>query len=87
MEGPLDRLEIVRAENGWAVVYPPNENGFVRRVVFEAEESFQAERKHECEAWIRLLWHLAENIGVQWNKHERFNVKVEILDRGSEGGE
>ena len=68
-------FEIHRLENGWLLV-DDQECATGYALSIEAQES-ENRRVFECEALQELLYDIIEEL-LPHNKHERFNVTVEI---------
>lgn len=80
--------QIDKVSNGYIMeVENEIEDGtIVTRLVFEEAEAYSdmVARKSELDTFCKLVRELAEYFAIFNSKHERYNLKIEVEDDGSE---
>jgi hypothetical protein len=55
-------------------------------LVFEEADSYDdmEERKAELDAFVKMVWELADYFAVSNSKHEKYNLRIEVEDERCE---
>ena len=76
-------LKIETAHNGWILIdeYENEEGDMIKsKTVFSYDDECdeQTARKNEIEAFIKLLWHINESVGIMYSKHQQHNLNIDL---------
>ena len=70
-------LKIERVDNGWWVY----DDEFKHAFEDNENEEYISNEGYDLYSLVRVLWHIAEYYGREYNDHNEYNIRIGIEDK------